>query len=140
MPSNDDDWRELFDLLEAGLGSRTAALLMAHLPPADWAELATKSDLAGLRSELKGEMAEMRGEMRGEMAEVRGAMTALRSEFKGEMAEMRGDTRYLRGEMVNMRAEMIERIAHSQLTVQATTIGTMIGLSGLVFAVASFAQ
>ena len=110
MPSNDDDRRELFDLLESGLGSRTAALLMAHLPPVGWAELATKSDLAGLRSELKG-----------------------------EMAELRGDIVYMRGEMVNMRGELIERIARSQVTVQATTIGTMIGLSGLVFAVASFA-
>lgn len=111
MPSDDDDRRELFDLLEAGLGSRTAALLMVHMPPVGWAELATRSDLTGLRSELKGEMAELRG----------------------EMAE-------LRGEMAVMRAEMIDRIARSQLSVQATTIGTMIGLSGLVFAVASFAR
>ena len=104
MAANDDDRRELFDLLEACLGSRTAALLMAHMPPVGWAELATKSDLAGLRSEIKGEMSEARGEM------------AL------------------------LRAEMIDRIARSQLSVQATTIGAMIGLSGLVFAVASFAR
>jgi hypothetical protein len=111
MPSTDDDRRELSDLLEAGLGRRTAALLMAHLPPVGWAELATKSDVAALRSELRGEIAELRGEMV-----------------------------HLRGEMVNMRGELVGRIASSQLSVQATSIGTMIGLSGLVFAVASFAR
>ena len=128
MPSNDDDRRELFDLLESGLGSRTAALLMAHLPPIGWEHLATKSDLASLRSELRGEMAELRGELKGEMAELR-----------GEMAELLGEMVHTRGEMVNMRGELIGRIASSQLSVQATSIGTMIGLSGLVFAVASFA-
>jgi len=139
MPSTDDDRRELSDLLEAGLGRRTAVLLMAHLPPVGWAELATKSDLAALGSQLKGEMAEVRGEM----AEVRGEMSALRSELKGEIAGVRGEMSALRsdlkGEMAQLRAEMIERITHSQVTAQATTIGAMIGLSGLVFAIASFA-
>ena len=64
MP-DDHDRRELFDLLEAGLGTRGAGLLMAYLPPVGWNELATKSDLAALRSELRGEMAELRGEMAG---------------------------------------------------------------------------
>jgi hypothetical protein len=103
MASAEDDRRQLFDLLEAGLGSRGAALLMAHLPPVGWQDLATKQDLAALRSELTGEMAELRGEMAG------------------------------------LRGELLARIASSQTTVQATTLGAMIGLSGLVFAVASFA-
>jgi hypothetical protein len=115
MASADDDRRELFDLLEAGLGGRGAALLMAHLPPVGWGDLATKQDLTSLRSELKGEMG------------------SLRAELKGEMAELRGETAELRG-------ELLARIASSQTTVQATTLGAMIGLSGLVFAVASFAH
>ena len=117
MASADDDRRELFDLLEAGLGSRGAALLMAHLPPVGWEDLATRQDLALVR---------------GEMAE-------LRSELKGDMAELRGDMAELRGEMTNLRGELLARIASSQTTVQATTLGAMIGLSGLVFAVASVA-
>jgi hypothetical protein len=86
MASADDDRRELFDRLEAGLGSRGAALVMAHLPPVGWNELATRSDIRELRGEL------------------------------------------------------LARIASAQTTMTATMIGTMIGLSGLVFAVASFAR
>jgi hypothetical protein len=64
MATSDEDRRDLFDLLEAGLGSRGAALLMSHLPPIGWADLATKADLTALGSELRGEIAELRGEMR----------------------------------------------------------------------------
>lgn len=67
MATEDENRRELFDLLEAGIGSRGAALLMSYLPPTGWTELATKRDLDALRAELRGEMAELRGELRGEM-------------------------------------------------------------------------
>ena len=97
MPSYDEDRRELFGLLEPSLGSRGAALLMEHLPPTGWADLATKSDLAGVRAEI-----------------------------------------------ATLRAELIEKMSESQRTIQTTMIQTMFGaviaVSGLVFAVASFAR
>lgn len=102
---NDDDRRVLYDDLEANLGSRSAAILMAHLPPVGWAELATRADLGALGAELRGEVAELRGELKGEMAELR-----------GEMAELRGEVR-------------------SQLPKQiAANIASMIGVAGLVLA------
>jgi len=74
VPTEDETRRELFDLLESGIGSRGAALLMTYLPPTGWADLATKqdlrvldSDLRALGSELRGEMAELRAELKGEM-------------------------------------------------------------------------
>jgi hypothetical protein len=70
----DDDRRRLYDALDQALGHDSAAILMAHLPPVGWAELATKGDLA----ELRGEVVALKGELRGEMA-------ALRSELRGEM-------------------------------------------------------
>jgi hypothetical protein len=76
----DDDRRYLYDLLERSLDARSAAILMAHLPPVGWADLATRQDLAVTRAELKGEMAELRGEMaelRGEMAELRGEVHSM---------------------------------------------------------------
>lgn len=69
----DDDRRYLYELLERSLDARGAAILMAHLPPVGWADLATRQDLAATRAELKGEMAELRGEM----AELRGEVHAL---------------------------------------------------------------
>jgi len=56
----DDDRRTLYDALEQSIGHDPAAILMAHLAPVGWVELATKGDIA----ELRGEMAELRGEMK----------------------------------------------------------------------------
>ena len=112
MPTEDENRRELFDLLEPTIGSRGAALLMARLPPMDWTELATKRDLDALRAELRGEMTGLRGEM----AELRGEMAGLR----GEMAELRGE---LRGEM---RAQLPKLVA--------ANIASMVGVAGLVLA------
>jgi hypothetical protein len=69
----DEDRRHLHDALEGTLGAVPAATLMALLPPVGWADVATKQDVAALRSELKGEMAELRGEM----AELRSEMASM---------------------------------------------------------------
>lgn len=80
----DDDRRRLYDALEQSIGHDPAAILMAHLPPVGWAELATKGDIA----ELRGEMAELRGELRGEMAELRGEVAELRGEMRSQLPKL----------------------------------------------------
>lgn len=84
MGTEDEARRELFDLLEAGIGARGAALLMTYLPPTGWSELATKRDLDALRAELKGDMAELRGDM----AELRGDMAELRGEYRAQLPKL----------------------------------------------------
>jgi hypothetical protein len=62
----DDDRRRLYDALEQSLGHDPAAILMAHLPPVGWVDLATKGDITGVRGEIavvRGEIAELRGEV-----------------------------------------------------------------------------
>lgn len=76
----DDDRRRLYDALEHSLGHDPASILMAHLPPVGWADLATKGDVA----ELKGDI----GELRGDMAGLRGEMAELRGEFRALPAKM----------------------------------------------------
>lgn len=52
----DDDRRRLYDALEQSIGHDPAAILMAHLPPVGWAELATKGDIAELRGEMRAQL------------------------------------------------------------------------------------
>ena len=143
MASYEEDRRELFDLLEAGLGSRGAGLLMAQLPPVGWTELATKTDvavlqtdLAAVRSELKGDVAELRGEF----AELRGELAAFRTEMRGEFAKIDARFEKVDAEFVRVRGESAHDRAALARSFQVTTYGSMIGLAGLVFAVATFAR
>ena len=123
MASYDDERRELFDLLEAGIGSRGAELLMTHLPPAGWADVATKADMAITHAD----MTTLRAEQRGEMAELRGEMAELRAELRGEMAELRTE---LRGEMADLRTEYRAQLPK----LIAANIASMLGVAGLVLA------
>lgn len=83
MPTEDETRRELFDLLEAGISSRGAALLMTYLPPTGWANLATKDDLGAMRAELKGEMAELRGELKAEIGVLKAEIGVLSGKIDG---------------------------------------------------------
>ena len=44
MTSTDNDRRILHSAFERACGPRPAEILMEHLPPAGWRDLATKSD------------------------------------------------------------------------------------------------
>jgi hypothetical protein len=49
----------MYGKLEAVLGHDDATMLMEHLPPVGWADVATKQDLALLRSEIRADMAQL---------------------------------------------------------------------------------
>ena len=72
----------LHSRFEEVLGAEEAAALMSVLPGID---LATRTDLADLRGELRADIAEFRGEMRTDMADLRGELRADIAEFRGEM-------------------------------------------------------
>ena len=65
MTSTADRLR-LYEHAKETWGDEPARTLM-ELLPADPSELATKSDLAVLRAELREEMAQLRGELRSEL-------------------------------------------------------------------------
>lgn len=48
MSIDDRSRQELFQRLDEALGPKAAEVLMAHLPPVGWADVATKLDLAAL--------------------------------------------------------------------------------------------
>jgi len=119
----DDDRRALYAALEGALGHDPAAILMAHLPPVGWADLATRGDIA----EVKGEIAEVKGEIaevKGEIAEVKGEV----AEVKGEIAEVKGEIAELRGEIAELRGDVQSQLAKTI----AANIASMVGVAGLV--------
>ena len=67
------------------LGDEAADFLMDALPPMDGDEVATKTDIRLVGSELRSEMAELRSEMRTGFAELRGEMSAMAT--KADLAE-----------------------------------------------------
>ena len=77
-------------------------------------EVATKSDIILLRTELKGDIAELRNELKGDIADLRielkGDIAELRNELKGDIAELRtefkSDIAELRNDMVEFKTEI----------------------------------
>ena len=102
-----------------------ADIIMEHLPPSGWSDLATRRDIAEASMVLRADMSDLRAELRGEMAdlraELRGEMAELRAELRGEMADLRAE---LRGEMAQLRIDMAEGFQRQIKWM----VGSMIGL------------
>ena len=118
MTSTDNDRRILHAAVEQMCGPRPAEILMEHLPPAGWRDLATRNDVESasllLRTDMeiefekvRAEFADVRAEMRAEFADVRAEM---RTEFSNIRTEMRTEFSNIRAEMAAMRAELIAYI------------------------------
>ncbi len=59
------DLRQEFEKL---FGTRLADATMEAMPPLDYEQLATKTDVANLGIQLRGEIADLRGDLKMEMA------------------------------------------------------------------------
>jgi len=70
-------------------GKEVAAIIMEHLPPTGWGDVARRSDVAGLQVLTKKDIDMLRISIRGDMEalrlEMRGEMQALRLEMRSEM-------------------------------------------------------
>ena len=109
---------QMHEALSTAHGKEVAAIIMEHLPPTGWGDVARRSDVADLRvlttkdmeivrialtSDMQMLGAELRGEMQELRTELRGEMQELRTELRGEMQELRTE---LRGDMQALRLEL----------------------------------
>jgi len=140
---------QMHEALSTAHGKEVAAIIMEHLPPTGWGDVARRSDVAdlrvlttkdlemvrvaltsdmqALRAELRGEMQELRAELRGEMqelrAELRGEMQELRAELRGEMSVLRAD---MRSEMHMLFSKQLKWLVGVVITAQALGTGALL--------------
>ena len=137
---------QLYEELKEVLSVDSADELMAYLPPVGWADVATRSDVTMVRSEIDAFRAEMRSEtssvssgLRGEMSGLRSDMTSdmsnLRSEIDAFRAGMGSEMSGLRSEMMSemkgLRLEVSTELASGMADLQRWTITTLIAMTGL---------
>lgn len=120
--------RGLYAALEDKLGSEPATSLMNESAQIDWSDVARRSDIANLRTELHGEIIELRAELKGDI-----------SGLKGEIAEVKGDISELRAELkaglTEVRAELKGVVARQLVA----SVPLAFGVAGLVLAAAKLA-
>jgi hypothetical protein len=107
MPVDERARHRLYLKLEEILGSDEAGTLMDHLPPAGFAELATKGDLLLTTSELKADMGSLKAEMGSLRQELKGEMAGLKQELRGEMAGLRADMESLARRVIMWTSSMV---------------------------------
>ena len=90
MAITEDSRYRLHQRLTEVLGEDEASVLMEHLPPVGWADVATKRDLDHQTQLMTRDLQSFRSEMRGEFATFQtgliGEFASFRSEVRGELA------------------------------------------------------
>ena len=132
---------QMHEALSTAHGKEVAAIIMEHLPPTGWGDVARRSDVADLRVLTTKDMEIVRIALTSDMqmlgAELRGEMQELRSELRGEMQELRTE---LRGEMQALRLELrteMHMLFNKQLkwlvgvVISAQALGTGALLAGI---------
>jgi hypothetical protein len=167
MAIDESKRQDLYLVATEKFGRKEADTLMTLLPTSVWEDVATKTDLelhsallkiqfnevhnnlrteiSGVRTELKsdvaslrGEIASLRGELKGDIAELRAENASLRTELKGDIADLRaelkGDIADVRLEIAELRTEMHQMFRKNYMVM----ISAIFTINSLFFAATKF--
>lgn len=123
----------MFVRLESVLGQEAASILMEHLPPVGWADVATKRDLDQLRVLTQRDISLAASEIR---ADLRGEINALGTELRGEINAVGTD---VRREMSEFQGAMFDRMTAQTRTLVFTVFGSLATMAAVTLSAARFA-
>ena len=103
MTITDESRYHLHQRLEAVLGPQEATVLMEHLPPVGWADVATKRDLDHLASQLRLEAAATESRLQASLTKVEaGIRTGMASSEQGIRSDVASMEKGIRGDLAAM--------------------------------------
>ena len=128
---------QMHEALSTAHGKEVAAIIMEHLPPTGWGDVARRSDVADLRVlttkdlemvriALTSDMQALRAELTSDMQALRGDMHMLGVELRGEMSVLRADMRSEMHMLFNKQLKWIVGVVTS-----AQALGTGALLAGM---------
>src|SRR5688572_5326689 len=142
MVVDDRSRHELYRRLEEVLGMEAATTLIEHLPPAGWADVATKADLAHLEERLELRFAGRFAAIDGRFDRVDERFNALEERFgerfKGLDWRFEGLDDRLRGGMSELRAAFEHELRAQTNTVVFGLVSVVLTMAVLAFALARF--
>ena len=145
MVVDDRSRHELYRRLEEVLGMEAATTLIEHLPPAGWAEVATKQDLANLEERLELRFAARFAAIDGRFDRVDERFNGIDERFNGIEERFKGlDWRFeglddrLKGGMAELRAAFEHELRGQTTTMVFGLVSVVLTMAALAFALARF--
>lgn len=137
MPTNESERERLAlrERLAEAVGSETAGLLMEHIPPSRWDELATKDDLNALAAKMatKDDLRELAATM-ATKEDLRQTADLLRKETQADLKEMRGELKEGLGLLLARSADQQARFTAEMAGQHRTTMLALLGVFVAVMA------
>ena len=118
---------QMHEALSTAHGKEVAAIIMEHLPPTGWGDVARRSDVADLRVLTTKDLEMVRIALTSDMQALRIALTsdmqALRAELRGEMSVLRAD---MRSEMHMLFNKQLKWLIGVVISAQALGTGALL--------------